>query len=122
MAIEIKFTGFINEVKELDFGYVIRCSHAHRYKTEDGDWSTASYTNIDMIIRKDKASEFGDLITAEEGSRVTVSGYGKPVGYLKKDGDPGTKLQVDPVEYEVLPKRDAVKDVMDILDPNAAPF
>lgn len=122
MAIEIKFTGFINEVKELDFGYVIRCSHAHRYKTEDGDWNTASYTNIDMIIRKDKASEFGDLITAEEGSRVTVSGYGKPVAYLKKDGDPGTKLQVDPVEYEVLPKRDAANIVMDILDPNSAPF
>lgn len=123
MAIEIKFTGFLNEVRELDWGYVVRCSHAHRYKQEDGDWATASYTNIDLVIRKDKAGEYTDLLAADEGSRVTVMGYGKPVGYLKQNGDVGTKLSIDnPVEYTIEPKRDAVKDVMDILDPASAPF
>lgn len=123
MAIEIKFTGFLNEVKELDWGYVARCSHAHRYKQEDGDWATASYTNIDLVIRKDRAGEYSDLLAADEGSRVTVVGYGKPVGYLKQNGEVGTKLSIDhPTEYTIEPKRDAVKDVMDILDPASAPF
>jgi hypothetical protein len=118
MAIEIKFTGFINEVKTLDFGYVVRCSHAHRYKNEDGDWSTASYTNIDLIIRKDKSSEYTDLLAAEEGSRITVTGFGKPGAYLKKDGDPAAKLTIDhPTEYVIEPKRDAVSAVQEILDP-----
>lgn len=123
MAIEIKFTGFINEVKELDWGYVVRCSHAHRYKQEDGDWATASYTNIDLVIRKDKAGEFTDLLTADEGSRVTVTGFGKPIGYLKQNGDVGTKLSIDhPTEYLIEPKRDSVGVVKDLLDPNLAPF
>jgi hypothetical protein len=119
MAIEIKFTGFINEVKSLDFGYVVKCSHAHRYKNEDGDWSTASYTNIDLIVRKDKASEYTDLLAAENGSKITASGYGKPSAYLKKDGDPAASLTIDhPTEYVIEPKRDAVGVVQDILDPN----
>lgn len=123
MAIEIKFTGFINEVKTLDFGYVVRCSHAHRYKNEDGDWSTASYTNIDLIIRKDKAGEYTDLLAADEGSRVTVTGFGKPAGYLKQNGEVGTKLTIDnPTEWMIEPKRDAAGVVKDILDPNLAPF
>ena len=119
MAIEIKFTGFINEVKSLDFGYLVKCSHAHRYKNEDGDWSTASYTNIDLIIRKDKASEYTDLLAAENGSRITVTGFGKPSAYLKKDGDPAASLTIDhPTEYVIEPKRDAVGVVQDILDPS----
>lgn len=118
MAIEIKFTGFINEIRTLDFGYVVKCSHAHRYKNEDGDWSTASYTNIDLIIRKEKANEYTDLLSAGEGSRITVTGYGKPNAYLKKDGDPAASLNIDhPTEYVIEPKKDAVSVVQEILDP-----
>lgn len=119
MAIEIKFTGFINEVKSLDFGYVVKCSHAHRYKNEDGDWSTASYTNIDLIISKDKANDFTDLLAAPEGSKVSVTGYGKPTAYLKKDGDPAASLVINhPTEYVIEAKKDAIGVVRDILDPN----
>jgi hypothetical protein len=119
MAIEIKFTGFINEVKTLDFGYVVKCGHAHRYRSEDGDWVTASYSNIDLIISKDKASEYTDLLAAENGSKITASGYGKPNAYLKKDGDPAASLTIDhPTEYVIEPKRDAVGVVQDILDPS----
>lgn len=102
MAINIETTVFVNDTKPLDFGWVLKCAHPHRYKSEEGDWSTASTTYIDIIVKKDKFQEFEELTQLSEGTRVTVSGYGKPVSFLKKDGTPGVTLQMEPIAYEIL--------------------
>jgi len=102
MAISIDTTVFVNDSKQLDFGWVLKCAHPHRYKTEDGDWSTASTTYIDLIVRNDKISEFDDLIKLSEGTRINVSGYGKPVAFMKKDGTPGVTLQMEPIAFEIV--------------------
>jgi len=104
MAIEISATVFVNEVKTLDFGWVLKCSHSHRFKNDQDEWETASYTNIDLIINKRNAEEFMELTTLESGSRISFTGYGKSVAYLKKDGTPGSSLSVEPTSYEVLTK------------------
>lgn len=102
MAISIETTVFVNDTKALDFGWVLKCAHPHRYKTEEGDWSTASTTYVDVLVKKDKFQEFEELTQLTEGTRITVSGYGKPVGFLKKDGTPGTTLQMEPIAYEIM--------------------
>jgi len=102
MAIEITTTVFINDSKKLDFGWVLKCAHPHRYKSEQGDWSTASTTYLDLIIRNRSIDEFQELTTLQSGTRLKITGFGKPVGFLKKDGSPGVTLQLEPTEYEVL--------------------
>lgn len=102
MAIEITTTVFINDSKKLDFGWVLKCAHAHRYKTDEGDWSTASTTYVDVIVKNSKATEFEELIQAPAGSRVTVTGFGKPTAFLKKDGTAGSALQLEPTAFEIL--------------------
>jgi len=102
MAIEITTTVFINDSKKLDFGWVLKCAHPHRYKSEQGDWSTASTTYLDVIIRNRNIEEFEELTRLPSGTRITLTGFGKPVGFLKKDGSPGVTLQLEPTEYEVL--------------------
>jgi len=74
MAISIETTVFVNDSKKLDFGWVLKCAHPHRYKTEEGDWSTASTTYVDVIIRNNKIDEFQELTQLPEGARITVSG------------------------------------------------
>jgi len=102
MAIEITTTVFINDSKKLDFGWVLKCAHPHRYKTEDGDWSTASTTYLDIIIRNSKIEEFSELTNLASGTRINVTGFGKPTAFIKKDGSAGSTLQLEPTEYEVL--------------------
>lgn len=111
MAIEITATVFINDSKKLDFGWVLKAAHPHRYKSEDGDWSTASTSYIDIIIRNNKIEEFSELTSLPSGTRINVTGYGKPTAFIKKDGTAGSSLQIEPTEYEVLeasqPKEEA---------------
>lgn len=102
MAIEVTTTAFLNEVKEMDFGYVVKFSHPHRYKPKDGDWTTASTTYIDFVLQKAKAAEFADLLQAPEGTRVQFTGFGKPTSFQKKDGSLGSTLKVDITVYEIL--------------------
>lgn len=102
MAIEINTTAFINDSKQLDFGWVLKCAHAHRYKTDEGDWSTASTTYIDVIVKNAKVMEFQELVQAKSGSRVRLEGYGKPVAFVKKNGTAGSTLQMEPTAFEIL--------------------
>lgn len=106
MAIEIETTVFVNDSKKLDFGWVLKCAHPHRYKTEEGDWSTASTTYVDVIVPNRKLDEFRELTELSEGTRIRLTGYGKPISFLKKDGTPGSTLQVDPTAFEVVTKQD----------------
>ena len=111
MAIEITTTVFINDSKKLDFGWVLKAAHPHRYKEEDGDWYTASTSYSDIIIRNSKADEFGELTSLPSGTRINITGFGKPTAFLKKDGTPGSTLQIEPTEYEVLEAKQSQEEV-----------
>lgn len=104
MAIEITTTVFVNDIKPLDFGWVLKCGHPHRYKDDQGDWSTASTTYVDVIIRKSKFEEFKDYVNLGAGTRINVKGYGKPTAFEKKDGSLGSTLQMEPVEISLVEK------------------
>jgi len=111
MAISIDTTVFVNDSKKLDFGWVLKCAHPHRYKSEQGDWSTASTTYIDIIVKNSDLDEFRELTQLPAGTRINVSGYGKPVGFIKKDGQPGTTLQMEPIAWEVVERQNQDVDI-----------
>lgn len=108
MAIEITTTVFVNDSRPLDFGYVIKCGHPHRYQDDQGDWTTASTTYIDLIIRRQKADEFQEFLNLPSGTRINVKGYGKPVAFEKKDGSLGSTLQMEPTEITLVEKQQDV--------------
>jgi hypothetical protein len=86
MAIEIKFTGFVNEVKRMDWGTVLKVSHNQVKKTPDGKWETTSRDYFDVIVPSD--SVFA------ENDRIDVVGKLKTKLYDKKDGSKGIALEV----------------------------
>lgn len=84
MAIQIEFTGYINEVKKFEWGTVYDISHAQRQQTEGGEWETAGYDYFSVI------GEPG----FEKNQRVVVRGRLKTKRYETKTGDKATKLEV----------------------------
>ena len=84
MAIQIEFTGYINEVKKFEWGTVYDISHAQRQQTEGGQWETAGYDYFSVI---------GDP-GFEKDERVTVRGRLKTKRYETKTGANGIKLEV----------------------------
>lgn len=94
-------TLFLNKKVTLDFGTVLKCAHPHRYKDESGNWQTASTTYVDVLIRNDKKAEFSELLAAEEGAKIMISGHGKPLGYTNNEGKQLIGLQIEPHNAEV---------------------
>jgi hypothetical protein len=84
MAIQIEFSGFINEVKKFEWGTVYDISHSQRMQNDNGEWETAGYDYFSVI---------GDP-GFEANQRVTVKGRMKTKRYEKKDGGTGVKLEV----------------------------
>ena len=85
MAIRIDFTGFVNEVKQFDWGTVYRMSHNQQQKNDQGQWETTGRDYFDVI------GPAGFV----ESNRVTVKGTLKTKTYDKKDGSgKGVVLQV----------------------------
>lgn len=84
MAIQIEFTGYINEVKKFEWGTVYDISHAQRIQNDSGEWETAGYDYFSVI---------GDP-GREKNERVTVKGRMKTKRYEKQDGTTGIKLEV----------------------------
>ena len=101
MAIDINTTVFINDSKKLDFGWVLKCAHPHRYKNDAGEWTTASTTYVDVLIRNEKKSEWSELLAAEEGAKILISGHGKPLGYTNNEGKQLIGLEIEPHSAEV---------------------
>jgi len=99
--IQMETTVFVNKKVSLDFGTVLKCAHPHRYKDESGNWQTASTTYIDVLIRNEKKGDFADLLAAEEGTRVALTGHGKPLGYTNNEGKQLIGLQIEPHEFEI---------------------
>jgi len=50
MAMELTFTGWLNDVKSFDWGTVLKMSHSVRKKDEAGNWQTVSKDFVDVII------------------------------------------------------------------------
>ena len=84
MAIQIEFSGYINEVKKFEWGTVYDISHAQRQQNESGQWETVGYDYFSVI---------GDP-GFEKDMRVTVKGRLKTKKYDKRDGTKGTTLEV----------------------------
>ena len=99
--IQMETTVFLNKKVQLDFGTVLKCAHPHRYKNESGEWVTASTTYIDVLIRNEKKAEWSELLAAEEGAKLLLSGHGKPIGYTNNDGKQLIGLQIEPHHAEV---------------------
>ena len=94
-------TLFVNKKVTLDFGTVLKCAHPHRYKNDAGEWTTASTTYVDVLIRNEKKSEWSELLAAEEGAKIMISGHGKPLGYTNNEGKQLVGLQIEPHTAEV---------------------
>jgi single-stranded DNA-binding protein len=99
MALSLTFTGFVEEAKTFDWGSVVTVTHANRKKNEQGKWETVSRDYIDVSV--DASSEFGWLLTAEKGTRVTITGNAKLATYEKKDGTSAVKIRLYPQAVEV---------------------
>jgi hypothetical protein len=85
VAIRIEFTGFVNEVKQFEWGTVYRMSHNQQQKNDQGQWETTGRDYFDVI------GPAGFV----ESNRVTVKGTLKTKTYEKKDGTgKGIVLQV----------------------------
>lgn len=86
MAIEIKFTGFVNSVKEFEWGTVLKVSHNQVKKNDVGKWETIARDYFDVIV--DGSVKFA------ENDRIDVVGKLKTKLYDKKDGTKGISLEV----------------------------
>lgn len=101
MAIEVTFTGWLNDKKEFDWGTVLKMSHSVRRKDEQGDWQTVGKDFIDVIVDKNKMTEFREVLTTDGPARLEVTGNAKPAHYTNKDGEVVTYLKVWPKFIEV---------------------
>lgn len=98
MALQLSFTGFVEEVKTFDWGSVVTVSHSNRQKNAEGKWETTSRDYIDVSVDAD--SEFAWLLQAQKGLRIAVSGNAKFSTYEKKDGSSGIRIKLWPKEVE----------------------
>jgi single-stranded DNA-binding protein len=91
MALNLQFEGFLNEVKVMDWGTVLRMAHSQRAKnTSTGQWETVGKDYIDVTV--DDATGFA------EGDLLLVHGSLKVSTYEKRDGSTGIALKVRAVE------------------------
>lgn len=87
MAVKVAFRGFVNEVKQFDWGVIYDISHAQRQKDEQGEWVTKGYDYFNVI---------GEVPSPmySKGDQVEVQGNLKTRRYEGKDGVMRLSLQV----------------------------
>ena len=95
MAIDIKFEGFVNEIRQFDWGTVYDVAHNQMMKDEQGEWK---------VDGKDYFSVTGPA-GFEEGDKVAVVGRMKTKRYDKKDGSKGISLNVRATEMTKVERR-----------------
>jgi hypothetical protein len=99
MTATITVTGWLNEIKEFDWGRVFTVSESIRAKNPDGEWETIGRNYWDVTIPTDVMT--GNLAKDDQ---IVVTGYfskGKP--FTRKDGtlDIGLKVRATHVSrYE----------------------
>lgn len=94
MAMELTFTGWLNEAKVFDWGTVLKVSHSVRKKDENGEWQTVSKDFVDVIIDSQRLSEFAEVLAAPVPCRIDVTGNCKPASYVNKVGDTVNYMKV----------------------------
>lgn len=88
MALNIEFDGYVQEIKDFDWGTVITVTHNQRMKSATtGEWETVGKDYIEVTVEK------GMKVPAKD-TPVKVSGSLKVATYLKKDGSTGIALKV----------------------------
>lgn len=96
MAIQIEFTGYINEVKKFEWGTVYDISHAQRASKDNGEWETVGYDYFSVV---------GDP-GFEANQRVSVKGRLKTKRYTKKDGGTGVSLEIRAESIELFSREE----------------
>lgn len=89
MAISVEFEGWLNDVKQFDWGTVLKVTHDQRAKNDaTGEWETVGKDYIDVTVSPDQ-------FQAVSGARkVRVTGSLKVGTYNKTDGTTGVSLKV----------------------------
>lgn len=97
MAVNIKFEGFVNGIRQFEWGTVYDVAHNQMMKDEQGEWK---------VDGKDYFSVTGPA-GFEEGDRVEVVGRLKTKLFDKKDGSKGVSLNVRATEMSKVERRGA---------------
>jgi hypothetical protein len=93
MAIQIEFTGFVQDVKVFNWGNVAKVTHNQVRKDANGNWENIGYDNFDVILP--------DGVTVAKNDKITVRGRFKSKKYNKNDGSFGLSLEVK--AQEIIP-------------------
>lgn len=95
MSIKVSFEGWVNEVKNFDWGNVLRVTHDQRSKNAlTGEWETTGKDYIDVTVTNEQLSYIN-------GAKVvSVTGSLKVGTYAKKDGSTGVALKVRAIEIQ----------------------
>jgi single-stranded DNA-binding protein len=91
MALNITFDGYVQEVKQFQWGTVAVVSHAHRAKDDNGQWQTVGRDYIDVTLP--------DGFTAEQDTKVRVTGSLKVDAYTNKNGEAKPRLKVRATDF-----------------------
>jgi hypothetical protein len=108
MALQIEFEGFVQDVRNFDWGTVVVVAHNQRAKSASGQWETVGKDYIDVTF---------DGVTPEKDTLVKVKGTLKVSTYAKKDGSTGVALKVRASELYPFNRGDAIAATKDILEP-----
>jgi hypothetical protein len=108
MALQIEFEGFVQDVRNFDWGTVVVVAHNQRAKSASGEWETVGKDYIDVTF---------DGVAPAKETLVKVKGNLKVSTYDKKDGTKGVSLKVRASELYPFKRGDAVSATKEILEP-----
>jgi len=87
MAVKVQFRGFVNDVKQFDWGVIYNMAHSQRQKDEQGEWQTVGYDYFDVV-------DNSRMTSFVKGDQVEVTGNLKTRRYEGRDGVQRMSLQV----------------------------
>lgn len=94
MAIKISFEGFVESVRDFDWGTVYNMSHT-QWRKEGEEFVAAGKDYLNVIAPPN---------SAQEGDKVAVEGRMKTKRFEKKDGTWGQSLEVRSDSFTVTKK------------------
>jgi hypothetical protein len=96
MSYEIKFDGYVAEVKQFTWGVAMKVIHNVRTLNDAGQWETSSKEYVDVVL------PVGTSVQPD--TRVTVIGKVHQLGaYLSKTGEPKPTLKVKALSVTEIP-------------------
>jgi hypothetical protein len=116
MAIKVEFDGWVNEVKEFDWGTVLKVSHDQRAKNAAGEWETVGKDYFDVTVTADQARAIGSAKVVH-----IVGNLRKVETFEKRDGSVGVSVKVRATEVSPVErgfKADPVSVVKSVLAPD----